>query len=301
MGDVFAAEHVHLGRKVAVKVPRLDNPNPWFYQQRLLLEARYLARMNHNNVVGVHDLAFTSEGLAYLVMEFLQGQALDEVLCTRPVPALAHSLRVVRETARAIGACHRAGILVGDIKPENIMIVSGPLVGRLGQATEWVKLIDLGGAHSFDPEADRPAAPPAVRMATPAYCAPELLRGEPLGPATDVYALGILTYELLSGEVPFVHPDDETVLRMHLEREPAPLSSVCPSLLPDRTLDRFVRSCLHKDPGQRPGGAIAFLDGLDRALEQDGMALRATGARDSQHAVTVASEPKSPGPTRPLP
>lgn len=299
MGDVFAAEHVHLGRQIAVKIPRLDNPNPWFYQQRLLLEARYLARVSHMNVVGVHDLAFTEEGLAYLVLEYLDGKALDEVLAYQPVPALGDALRLVREAARAVGACHRAGILVGDVKPENIMVVGGPLVGLPPLGTVWVKLIDLGGAHPFDPKSDGGVPPPAVRMGTPAYCPPELLLGRPLSPASDVYALGVLTYELIAGRAPFCDPDDEVVLRSHVEEAPPPLSSVCPSVRAGGGLERFVGACLDKEPEARPAGAFVFLDRLDRAIDQDGLSPRETGGRRATTG-PIASDQRPPAPTQPI-
>jgi len=299
MGDIFAAEHVHLGRQIAVKIPRLDNPNPWFYQQRLLLEARFLARLSHMNIVGVHDLAFTKDGLAYLVMEYLDGKALDEVLVSRPVLEPGQALRLVREAARAIGACHRAGILVGDIKPENIMVVGGPLVGLPPVGTVWVKLIDLGGAHSFDSSSGQEVAPPAVRMGTPAYCSPELLLGRPLGPPSDVYALGVLTYELLSGQAPFCDPDDEVVLRNHVEVSPAPLSSVCPAVRAGGALERFVGACLAKDPGARPAGAVAFLDWLDRALGEEGLSPMASGGRRAALGKAGSSREHA-APTRPI-
>lgn len=299
MGDVFAAEHVHLGRQIAVKIPRLDNPNPWFYQQRLLLEARYLARVSHMNVVGVHDLAFTEEGLAYLVMEYLEGKALDEVLGHQPTLALGAAVRLVRETARAIGACHRKGILVGDIKPENIMVVGGPLVGLPPAGTVWVKLIDLGGAHFFDPSSDGEVAPPAVRMGTPAYCPPELLLGRPLGPASDVYALGVLTYELIAGRAPFSDPDDDVVLRSHVEASPPPLSTACLSVRTAGGLDRFLEACLAKEPKERPDGPFTFLDGLDRALEQDGLSPKRSGGRRAAPRSTEAVRARSVV-TRPL-
>lgn len=272
MGDVYAAEHIHLGRKVAVKLPRLDNHDIWFNQQQLLSEARFLARVAHVNVVAVHDLAFTAEGLAFLVLEYLEGQALDRILSRTPFLQLPVAAHIIREMARGLGACHRSGVLVGDVKPENIMVVGGPLIGLPPQGTVWVKIIDLGGAHRLPAASEDAPPPPGNRVGTPAYSSPELIQGWPLTPASDVYSLGILLYELVAGRPPFDGADDASILRRHVEDVPEPLSLHREELAPDSPLERFVDGCLSKDPLHRPADMMAFLDGLDCAARDTAIA-----------------------------
>ncbi len=301
MGDVFDAEHIHLKRRVAIKIPRLDNHNPFFNQQQLLTEARFLARVAHVNVVAVHDLAYTDEGLAYLVMEYLAGEALDRILVRSPTLQLPETLHVIREMARGLGACHRAGILVSDVKPENIMVVGGPLVGLPPQGTVWIKIIDLGGSHPIARDGEPAPKTPSVRVGTPGYSSPELILGHPLTPASDVYALGVLLYELIAGTQPFHDEDDKELLRMHVEEPPAPLGSFREEVPPNSPLDRFVMRCLAKQPALRPANMVSFLNELDQAARRS--AIGGSGDERLSGDLTPRRKPevRSQRATRPMP
>jgi serine/threonine-protein kinase len=269
MGEVYVAEHVHLGRSVAIKIPRTDGGDAFFNQQQLLAEARHLARVAHVNVVGVYDLGYGPEGLAYLVLEHLQGTSLDNVLARTPFLGLSEVIHLVREVARGLGACHRAGILVCDVKPENVMIVGGPLIGLAPQGTVWTKLIDLGAALTLPVEAEGPLGlRRSHRVGTPAYASPELIQGRALDLASDVYSLGVLLYELVAGCFPFPAQNDAEHLRMAVEASPTPLSAHREGVPKGGPLESFVATCLAKDPRTRPKDMVAFLDGLDRAASE---------------------------------
>jgi serine/threonine-protein kinase len=266
MGDVFAAEHVHLGRQVAIKIPRTDDGDSFFNQQQLLAEARHLARVAHVNVVGVYDLGYGPEGLAYLVMEHLQGTSLDNILARTPFVGLSEVTHLVREVARGLGACHRAGILVCDVKPENVMVVSGPLIGLAPQGTVWCKLIDFGAALSLPVKiSDNLGERRQNRAGTPAYASPELILGHPLDLTSDVYSLGVLLYELVAGCYPYDAESDEEHMRMAVEASPIPLSARRGEIAEGGPLELFVARCLSRDPYARPRDMVAFLDGLDQA------------------------------------
>lgn len=269
MGDVYVAEHVHLGRSVAIKIPRTDSGDAFFNQQQLLAEARHLARVAHVNVVGIYDLGYGPEGLAYLVMEHLQGTSLDNVLARTPFLGLSEVIHLVREVARGVGACHRAGILVCDVKPENVMIVGGPLIGLAPQGTVWTKIIDLGAALSLPVAAEGPLGlRRSQRVGTPAYASPELIQGHSLDPASDVYSLGVLLYELVAGCFPFPAGSDAEHLRMAVELPPTPLSVHREEVAAAGPLEEFVACCLAKDPRARPRDIFAFLNGLDHAAAE---------------------------------
>jgi eukaryotic-like serine/threonine-protein kinase len=265
MGDIYAADHLFLGRPVAIKLPRFDDDRLLFNQQRLLSEARFLAAVSHPNVVGVHDMGLTEERLGYLVMELLDGSSMDQVMDRVPLFMFPEILHFTKEIARGIVACHRAGVICTDIKPDNIMVVHGPLVGRPEKGAVWTKIIDLGTARSAKAEADRSPDSSATVIGTPAYMSPEMALGLPLDPRADIYSLGTLLYELVAGRPPFVDPEPEVVLEQHVYFDPPPISQHREDLAPDCAMERLLNRCLAKSPAGRPETATDFLNELDRA------------------------------------
>jgi serine/threonine-protein kinase len=265
MGDIYAADHLFLGRPVAIKLPRFDDDRLAFNQQRLLSEARSLAAVSHPNVVGVYDMGLTEERLGYLVMELLDGRSLDQIMDRVPLFLFPTILHMTKEIARGIAACHRAGVICADIKPDNIMVVQGPLVGRPAQGAVWTKIIDLGTARSIEAEDARSEELLETVTGTPAYMSPEMALGQPLDPRTDIYSLGALLYELVAGRPPFVDPNTDVVLEQHVYLPPPPVSKHREDLAPDCAIEQLLNRCLAKDPADRPASATDFLDELDRA------------------------------------
>lgn len=265
MGDIYAADHLFLGRPVAIKLPRFDDDHLVFNQQQLLSEARSLALVSHPNVVGVYDMGLTEERMGYLVMELLDGNSMDQIMDRVPLFLFPTILHLTREVARAIAACHRAGIICADVKPDNIMVVHGPLVGRPAQGAVWTKIIDLGTARSIEDEAARARESSQTVIGTPAYMSPEMALGQPLDPRADIYSLGTLLFELVAGRPPFVDVDAEVVLEQHVYHPPPPLSDHREELTPNCAFEQLLNRCLAKDPEDRPASATGFLDELDRA------------------------------------
>lgn len=264
MGYVYTGVHVHLKRQVAIKIARRDVPNHAFLQKQLISEAQYLAMVDHVNVVTVHDLGILSGELAYLVMELLDGLSLDKIIDQRGPLKIPTAIHVIREVARGLAAFHEKEVVCADVKPDNVMVVSGPLVGRALNRRSWIKLIDLGAARKIERILDPRRAPEPV-MGTSWYMSPEAVLGMDLDERADIYSLGVLLFESIVGRVPFLAAQDEEIFRMHLWTPAPRLSSMASEAEPNSALDRLVSACLEKAPGARPSSMYEFLDLLDQA------------------------------------
>jgi serine/threonine protein kinase/ankyrin repeat protein len=292
MGAVYRALHVGTGRRVAVKVIAPELAGNREFIERFRREAKTIGRLRHPNIVNVTDFGITGENeqmLAYLVMEHLEGCTLAAKLKDkRPLP-LADALDILSQTCAAIDEAHRLGILHRDLKPENIWLEP---VGGSGCN---VKVLDFGIAQLHDLLAlDEPEPLPVISetgqtaapqlqpfsitedetlrlnltlpqltrigtvLGTPKYMSPEQCRGEKLENASDIYSLGVIAYQMLSGELPFTGTVAE-LLQQHREAAPVPLSRKRGNL--PATLDAVVCQALAKEPSARPAtaGAFAFL------------------------------------------
>ncbi|MFH2005890.1 MAG: serine/threonine-protein kinase [bacterium] len=263
MGNVHIAAHRHLDRQVAVKTARRDLGGHDFLQARLEAEADFLARVQHVNVALLYDLVYGDDGTLFVVLELLEGRDLANIIDHRGSLELPVAIRLAREIARGAAALHDQGIVNGDLKPANVMVVDGPLVGQPGSGRTWVKLFDLGAAR------DLGESPRDIILGSPEYMAPEAVLGQPLDARSDVYGLGMLLYEMLSGDVPFYDTDVDANLRMHLWKQPPPVSTHRADIVADGALDRLVRDCMARRPDARPASMRVFLDRLDEAVSSD--------------------------------
>jgi serine/threonine protein kinase len=241
MGEVFRAFDTRLNRSVAIKVMRATESAS--QAGRFLREARAASALNHPNIVIIHEIGDTPEGERFIVQEFIEGATLRALL-TAPLP-LPQALDIARQIARALAAAHAAGIVHRDVKPENIMI----------RADGFVKVLDFGLARVSPPEAEALTQTnfetmEGVLLGTPAYLSPEQASGRHAGPEADVFALGVVLYEMLAGRRPFSAPGTLGLIAAIVGEQPLPASRVNPAV--PRAVSDLVESMLAKSPEERP-------------------------------------------------
>jgi serine/threonine protein kinase len=264
MGEVYRARDTRLDRTVAIKVlPAHVSADP-DRQARFAREAKTIAGLNHPHICTLHDIG-EHEGTTYLVMEHLTGETLAERLEKGPLP-LEQALTVATEIAEALAAAHRQGVVHRDLKPGNVMLTKG-----------GATLLDFGlarlTAHGEQPAAASLASAPTRTapltsegqiVGTLQYMAPEQIEGKPADARTDLWALGAILYEMLTGKRAFEGTSAASLIGRIMTSEPPALAALQPLTPP--ALDRFVRRCLAKSPDDRWQSAhdvALFLDSLD--------------------------------------
>lgn len=255
-GTVYRAAHPLIGKEVAIKVLAKAHAQDPQVVRRFVEEARAVTRLCHPNIVEIFGFGELHDGTPYYVMELLRGKTLSAVLRECEHLPLDRALTVLGEVASALDAAHAAGILHRDLKPPNIFL-SGDI-----NADFRVKLLDFGVAKFLDGSTETTAA--GVVMGTPAYMSPEQCAGEPLGTASDIYAFGILAFELLTGEHPFSRANSRRVLVQHISEIPPRVSEVGKWL--PRTFDAPVAAMLEKQPAKRPRSTREAMEALRRAM-----------------------------------
>lgn len=236
MGVVYEARQAMLERPVAIKVISSKYSSDPEFMDRFEREARITASIDHPNVVRVFD--FDREGSrCYLVMEYLDGMTLSELLAKRYSLDLKRSLHLLREIAQGLGAAHAKGVLHRDIKPHNIML------DRHGN----VKVMDFGLSKPFDATTQMTEA--GALLGTPTYMAPEQCRAQPVTFQTDIYSLGVVLFEMLTGRAPF-EADSPLALMLRIVQEPFPAPTSVVASLPD-SVDTLVGNMVAKDPSSR--------------------------------------------------
>jgi tRNA A-37 threonylcarbamoyl transferase component Bud32 len=250
MGTVWAGEDLLLGRRVAVKVLLLAATGDPLAADRVRREARAAASLRHPNVACVYDYGH-EDGLDFLVMELLDGESLAARLYELGALRPDEAAWVATEVAGALDAAHRAGVVHRDVKPGNIVLT----------ADGEVKLLDFGIAAS----AGQRASPGQDGLVgTAPYLAPECALGAPADPASDVYALGVVVYEMLAGRPPFTGESMAAVAAAHVHNTPPPLASLAPGVPP--AMAAVCERALAKDPAARPPSAGALAAQLTAAL-----------------------------------
>ncbi len=259
-GRVFEVEHLTIGRRAAMKILAPDHAARPGAIKRLFSEARAVNKMSHPHIVEVTDLidAEQSSGVNAIVMELLEGHSLGEVMAASPGGIRMgpeRFLPILSQVADALSAAHGARFVHRDLKPENIF-----LTGKGGG--DYVKLLDFGLAKSVATarEMDPAAVAAHVRshataegtfVGTPAYASPEQAAGKAVDHRTDIYSLGVITFELLTGHLPFEGKNFGEYLVKHLTQPPPPAPPEVLRTPMGRVLDAIARKCMAKDPGQR--------------------------------------------------
>jgi hypothetical protein len=267
MGAVWLGEHVALGRLAAIKVLHPEFSRKREYVKRFFNEARAAAAISDPGIVQIFDFGQHVDGSAYIVMERLEGEGLDQRLERTGRLAVPEALRIVRQVASTLATAHAAGIVHRDLKPGNIFLVRDPEVA----GGERAKVLDFGIAKLADDSAGVKTKSWAV-LGTPKYMAPEQCRGAGYVDArSDVYSLGCVLFTLIVGAPPFDAEGFGDVIAMQL-REPAPAPSTRADGIPPE-VDDIVLTCLAKDPAQRYASAQELANAIDALL---GSAAQAT-------------------------
>jgi serine/threonine-protein kinase len=255
MGSVYRVRHTSLGRFFALKALRRDMSTESDLAQRFMREAKAAAAISHPNVVHITDFGTLPSGQPYFVMELFEGRSLAWLIRHGgPIPA-ARAVRILRQVCEALGAAHAAGIIHRDLKPDNIH-VGGVLADR-----EIVKVLDFGLAKVAGASRLTRAG---IVFGTPHYMSPEQALGEPVDHRADMYALGIVMYEMFTGKVPFEADTYMGVLTKHMYMAPAPPSQVLGGTRELGALETVTLRCLEKKPERRYADMAELLTELDR-------------------------------------
>ena len=260
MGTVYYAEHTVIGRRAAVKVLHPDvSRNPQLVA-RFLTEARAANDIRHPNVVEITDLGQSGD-VHYIVMSFLEGETLGERLEREKVLDESTTVRIVRQIASALAAAHDHGIVHRDLKPENVFLLNHP------DYPDYVKVLDFGIAKLIGPQQANAPHNTVLGMVigTPAYMSPEQCRGQAeLDHRGDIYSLGIMLYEMLTGTVPFRRDSTADVLLAHVRDQPVPPLDLNPKL--SRHISDAIVRALDKDPALRFASMRELRDAIENVV-----------------------------------
>lgn len=247
MGEVYRGHDERLGRDVAIKIVAEGLASEDKELERFQREARTLASLSHPNILNIFDFG-EHDGVCYAVMELLRGENLRERMAKRALPWRT-ATAVAVAVARGLAAAHAAGIVHRDLKPENVFLL----------ADGGVKVLDFGLAHRDPPPGEgKPPAAEETLVGTALYMSPEQICGEPTDPRTDIFGLGVLLYEMLTGTRPFGRLTVGETMSATLYADVPPMKAFGASVPP--ALERVVRRCLEKDRGERVQAAydLAF-------------------------------------------
>ncbi len=283
MAQVYRGTDTVLGRVVAIKVLAPQYAKDQAFVERFRREAQAAARLNHPGVVSVSDTG-SDAGIHYIVMEYVDGRTLHEVLRSEGRLQPERAAEVLAQVAEALSFAHHAGIVHRDVKPANIMI------GRGGE----VKVMDFGIARAVASTATLTAT--ATVLGTASYLSPEQAQGEAVDHRSDIYSLGVVAYECLVGEPPFVADTPVAVAYKHVREDPVPPSRVVPEIPAD--LEAVVMKAMAKNPANRYASAAEMKQDLERFVRGEAVTAESVMAEPPTEALPVrirtASIPTSP-------
>ena len=280
MGLVYRARHVLIDRVVALKLIRPDLRAETHLRAWMLREAKAANRVDHAHIIDIHDIGETEEGELYLVMEYLVGTPLSSELANGPMNII-RSVDIIEQMCAALGRAHDLGVVHRDLKSDNILLT------ERGGRKDFVKILDFGLAAL---KRDARLAPKGAVFGTPEYMSPEQARGEDATPSSDLYALGVLFYEMLTGQLPFRSNDRDTLLKMQQQQPPARPRSIRPDVNP--SAEEIAVRLLAKNPKDRYRDAHHLQEDLKKLQRS----LPSSQAWETQVTDAPAQPPPPPPP-----
>jgi serine/threonine protein kinase len=262
MGVVYRGRHKVIDKKVAIKVLRGEMARNKEVTDRFLQEARAASSIGNPHIIDISDFGTLADGSTYFVMEFLGGKSLTDVMAeVRPTP-LPRLLSIAKQIADGLHAAHDAGIVHRDLKPDNVIILQRSTPGATASGKDFVKILDFGIAK-VGGEASRLTQAGSI-FGTPHYMSPEQAAGTQVDHRTDIYALGIILYEMASGKVPFDADNFMGILTQHMYKAAVPILALVPAPEIPPGLDAIIQKCLSK----KVDGRYRSMDELIRDLEK---------------------------------
>lgn len=285
MGTVYRAIQSSVDRPVALKVLRPDLTKDPDTAARFHREAHATSALKHPNTVTLYDFGQTAEGYLYIAMELLEGRLLGKMLKEEGALPIDMSVRIAVQIARSLAEAHRKGIVHRDLKPDNIVLAQ--LEGQ-----EVVKVLDFGIAKVIrgDKRLDVLETQAGTVFGTPRYMSPEQAQSTPLDARSDLYSLGVILYQMLTGHAPFEDSDAVVVMARHIKTKPRRPSDVRPDLKLPAKLEKLVLRLMEKDRNKRPQSAEELIDtltGLSASTEDDFSVLSEGGAGRGRERRTV--------------
>jgi serine/threonine protein kinase len=289
MGEVYAADHIHIEKKYAIKLLKQEIVSNAEAVTRFRQEARSSSSIGHRNIIAIEDFGQLADGRIYMCMELLNGAALNDMI-TQPI-AIDRLLNILIQTGHGLAAAHAKGIIHRDMKPENIFVTIGP------QGEDVPKLLDFGIAKVSGNDGQNHLTRTGTIFGTPFYMAPEQALGNPVDARTDIYAMGVIMYECFSGSLPFQGESFMGILTQHITTESEPIAQRAAKAgrqLP-MGLAEIITRCMQKDPNQR----FRTMDDLVNALIAVYRGIAGPGMSTYMEAFPVGSSQHLPQPTPP--
>jgi serine/threonine-protein kinase len=280
MGSVYQGQHTVIGKQVAVKFLRGEFANSEEMVKRFYREAQAAAAIGHRNIIDVMDVGVSAQGEPFLVMEYLEGESLSSMISRTGPLDLAAACGILEPVLQALAAAHEKGIVHRDLKPENVFLV------KQQSGTPIVKLIDFGISKITKVGDHTRLTQTGSLLGTPAYMAPEQAKGLEVDARTDIHAVGVLLYEMLTGELPYVGDNYNTLLLAVMTEPPRPPIVVNPGFPAEA--EELVLRFLAKEPEGRPADAIAALAELRKLAGFDHREQRLTQIAAGITKTTIA-------------
>jgi eukaryotic-like serine/threonine-protein kinase len=258
MGNVYEAKHLHMGLPVAVKILHPHLVTDSTAVERFRREARSARTVNHPNAISIMDFGVTSDNVLYLVMELINGISLQEVLKRETTIESSRAVKIMRQVCLAVDVAHQKSIIHRDLKPDNILILD------YGKDTEKVKVIDFSIAKMKESGKDPNLTSAGVVVGTPQYISPEQAQGLELDNRSDIYSMGIILYQMLTGNVPFTGKTSAMLLMQHIQAKPKSPREIKPEI--PIKLEQSVLKSLSKQAKDRQQSAAVLAQELEEAL-----------------------------------